>query len=94
MRNRAGDPAAAAVLAELRDRLDAERRRAVPGRHHPWPYATSRIGEIGPVGLAPPKDLVAQQVRDRVKLECSGVRACTPTTPRRRRRGCTATGRS
>ena len=67
MRNRAGDPAAAAVLAELRDRLDAERRRAVPGRHHPWPYATSRIGQIGPVGLAPPKNLVAQQVRDRVK---------------------------
>ncbi|MCB9372992.1 MAG: sulfatase-like hydrolase/transferase [Microthrixaceae bacterium] len=39
--NRAKDPAAAAVLAHLRERLVEERARSVPERNTPWPYATS-----------------------------------------------------
>ncbi len=39
--NRAKDPAAAAVFDHLRERMIAERDRAVPARNEPWPYAIS-----------------------------------------------------
>ena len=37
--NRADDPTAAGVRAELVARLDGLRATRVPRRHHPWPYA-------------------------------------------------------
>jgi len=66
MRNRCDDPKAADVLALLRERLKAERHRSVPERNEPWPYATSRLVEIDKVPLLPPRELVKQQVRERV----------------------------
>jgi arylsulfatase A-like enzyme/putative intracellular protease/amidase len=45
--NRWDDPRVAAVFALLVGRLAAERRRAVPERNNPWPYAT-RIPTGGP----------------------------------------------
>jgi arylsulfatase A-like enzyme len=48
--NRARAPAAAPVLAHLRQRLDAERARAVPARHRPWPYAAEGTAPLAPRG--------------------------------------------
>ncbi len=66
MANRWDDPDAAAVYELMRDRLKAERHRAVPERNQPWPYVTSRIVEIDKVPLLPPRALIQQQVRSRV----------------------------
>jgi arylsulfatase A-like enzyme/putative intracellular protease/amidase len=66
MTNRWHDPVADDVLVVMRDRLKAERHRAVPERHRPWPYATSRIVDIDKVPLLPPVDLVRQQARERL----------------------------
>ena len=67
MVNRWHDPDAADVLALMRERLKAERHRAIPERNTPWPYATSRIVDIEKVRLLPPGELIRQQVRDRVR---------------------------
>ncbi len=42
--NRWRDPAAVEVFAEMTERLAAERTRAVPERHQPWPYAMRQPG--------------------------------------------------
>jgi arylsulfatase A-like enzyme/putative intracellular protease/amidase len=42
--NRAGDPAAADVLATLRERLAATRATSVPERNRPWPYVVRGTG--------------------------------------------------
>ena len=67
MANRWDDQAAAEVLAVMRERLKAERHRAVPERNEPWPYRTSRIVDIDRVPLLPPRSLIRQQVRERVQ---------------------------
>ncbi len=87
MVNRWDDPDAADVMDQMRDRLEAERRRAVPERNEPWPYVTSRIVEIGKVPLLPPRELVQQQVRQRVQQRVRARTAArgagpSPTPPR------------
>ena len=81
MQNRWDDPAAADVMAVLRDRLKAERHRAVPERNQPWPYATSRIVEIDKVPLLPPPQLIRQQVRARVHQRVEQRRSGRRTDP-------------
>ena len=78
--NRADDPASAEVLELLRARLDAERARCVPERNDPWPYATSRIVEIGRVPLVPPRELLVARAlaaltswRDALRGRLAGV---------------------
>ncbi|MFV0316692.1 MAG: sulfatase-like hydrolase/transferase [Microthrixaceae bacterium] len=69
MHNRVEDPDAAEVLALMRDKLKAERHRAVPERNTPWEYATSRIVQTDKVPLLPPGNLLGQFVRDQVRAK-------------------------
>jgi arylsulfatase A-like enzyme/putative intracellular protease/amidase len=62
-RNRAGDPAYAAVAAHLRSVLDDERARAVPARNRPWPYATSQYRHRRARRPRPPARLARRLLR-------------------------------
>jgi arylsulfatase A-like enzyme/putative intracellular protease/amidase len=81
--NRCDDETAAPVLAVMRERLKAERHRAVPERNRPWPYETSKLTEIDKVPLIPPVELVRQQVATQVKRRIAQGRATRRVQPPR-----------
>ena len=66
--NRWRDSEAAAVFDVMADRLAAERSRAVPERHDPWPYATRTPTGGPPVKKPPSPALALRKVLQRVGI--------------------------
>lgn len=66
--NRWQDPEVAAVFALLVKRLAAERCRAVPERHQPWPYATRTPTAGPPMKKPPPPARALRKVLQRVGM--------------------------
>jgi arylsulfatase A-like enzyme/putative intracellular protease/amidase len=61
--NRHDDPAAREVVDQLVRRLKEEHQRAVPERHQPWPYATSRAATAALRQPPPPARAIRKLVQ-------------------------------
>ncbi len=85
MTNLATDHRSAAVMAVMQQRLDDERRRAVPARNEPWPYAVSAMTATGRVPLLPPAALVrqvaGQRINERINERAQARRAGPAARP-------------
>ncbi len=84
--NRATDPAAADVLAELQTRLKEVQAESVPERNHPWPYVARGDGGRSTPASPPRRPACCDAP--------SSGSACTPTTPRPSASSSPAGGRS
>ena len=88
--NRATDPAAADVLAELQTRLKEVQAESVPERNHPWPYvARGDGGRSTPASPPPPARLLRRALQrlgmhpddpDAERFELPGRRAVVIAT--------------
>jgi putative intracellular protease/amidase len=76
--NRVGDPRASEVLAELRGRLQEQRRLVVPARNRPWPYRRRRPLRHAAVSPRPPARLARRGLQ---RLGLHPVDTGARTTP-------------
>jgi len=82
--NRADDPTAAEVLAQLQDRLKEVRAASVPERNDPWPYVTRRSGGRSTPVVPPRPARALRRLVQRVGLHPEDPTPATFALPGRR----------